>query len=87
MWLISAAKINHPGREGGAGWLRVTLVVIGAASMGWPLYHAAMPLDLRVYLAAIQAWREAEGRDGRVTGAGAGVASDWRPGAPVQPYQ
>ncbi len=31
--------------------VRVALAVLGAASMGWPLYHAAMPLDLRVYLA------------------------------------
>jgi alpha-1,2-mannosyltransferase len=29
----------------------VLLAVGGAASMGWPLYHAATPLDLRVYLA------------------------------------
>lgn len=37
---------RDPGRVG-----RIALVVLGAASMGWPLYHAPMPLDLRVYLA------------------------------------
>jgi alpha-1,2-mannosyltransferase len=31
--------------------VRVVLAVLGTVAMGWPLYHAAMPLDLRVYLA------------------------------------